>query len=261
MLLLVGNSVDEMEGLNLPPRPKGWNSDRMHIKDFRVRLVSTSPTSCTVNVIFNFDAKLSIPKPFLNYINKKLAGLLLYCIRREALKSAADPIHSPYGIRMRTHPFYIDYLVPRLKSYFHKMGWGPLVVPSLGGALKDMEEMESRAAECKEEIKEDTLFDSPPRQRRGLAPIDSIEDVTEEVAPLEVAAPAPLEADRSAPVVEDLVPTVQAREAVRHNRKENAMVYGLVSVLFISYWVVGTALYSIVSGTAPDYSLPGWMPH
>lgn len=217
----------------------------MHIKDFRVRLVSTSPTACRVNVIFNFDAKVSIPKPFLNYINKKLAGLLLYCIRREALKSAADPIHSPYGIRMRTHPFYIDYLVPRLKTYFRKMGWGPLVVPSLGGALKD--------------LKEQDLLDSPRfRQRRSLGPIDSIEELAQEVAPSEGAPP--VSADPT-PVVQDLVPTVQAREAVRHPRKENVMVYGLVSVLFISYWVVGKAFYSIVSGHAPDYNLPGWMPH
>lgn len=131
ILLLMGNSVEEFEGVDLPARPSKKKGRRSEIRDVRVRLRTLSPDVYDTDVIFNVNPNLPLPRWLLNFGLKNLSGAMLYYISKEAMRSAADPISSPYAIRMRNHPYYTGYVAPRLAAYFDSKKWQLLSFPAL----------------------------------------------------------------------------------------------------------------------------------
>lgn len=87
-ILLLGGSVDDN---HLPsgvaaPRLKGWNADRMEMRAFRVLIEPITRTKSRTCIVCNVDPKCPVPKSLLNFSIKKIAGVLLFLLRKEAEK-------------------------------------------------------------------------------------------------------------------------------------------------------------------------------
>lgn len=87
-ILMMGNSVEED---SLPssikvPTCRGWSAGRMEINGLRALIEPLSRTKARTSIVANIDPKCAIPKPLLNFGIKKMAGILLYVMRKEAEK-------------------------------------------------------------------------------------------------------------------------------------------------------------------------------
>ncbi|ETM37044.1 hypothetical protein L914_16376 [Phytophthora nicotianae] len=91
-LLLLGGSVDVSTVTSAVPVPmlQGWNAGRMEIKGFRALIEPLTRMQARTCIVANIDPKCAIPKPMLNFGIKKMAGILLYLIRKEAEKIEND---------------------------------------------------------------------------------------------------------------------------------------------------------------------------
>lgn len=130
-LYLIGQSIESMEDVELPPKPQGWISDRTQINDFSLRFNPTSPTTYDLNITFNMDLNIRMPRSIINYGVKKLAGYMLQFLEKVAKKSAARPKKSLYATLMRNDPFYGGYVGPRLVTLYRANNWPLLHFPAL----------------------------------------------------------------------------------------------------------------------------------
>ncbi|KAG7385372.1 hypothetical protein PHYPSEUDO_001586 [Phytophthora pseudosyringae] len=91
-LLLLGGSVDVTSVTSSVPVPtlQGWSAGRMEIKGFRALIEPLTRMQARTCIVANIDPKCAIPKPMLNFGIKKMAGILLYLIRKEAEKIELD---------------------------------------------------------------------------------------------------------------------------------------------------------------------------
>ncbi|RHY24913.1 hypothetical protein DYB32_008627 [Aphanomyces invadans] len=129
-VLLLGQSAlqDDHPTSRFPPI-KGWNADRMHIRAFRALIEPYGRNRNRTCIVVNVDPKCAVPTSLLNFAIKKMAGILLYLLMREAQKiekHSADhgvvdderDVHfNPYVHRIRRDPFY-TWLKPRMDKWF-----------------------------------------------------------------------------------------------------------------------------------------------
>ncbi|CAI5739417.1 unnamed protein product [Peronospora destructor] len=126
-LLLLGGSVDISSVTSSIPIPtlQGWNAGRMEIKGFRALIEPLTRMQTRTCIVVNIDPKCAIPKPMLNFGIKKMAGVLLYLIRKEAEKiqknnkSPAISAANEHLCRIKSDPsgFY-TWLRPIVDKYF-----------------------------------------------------------------------------------------------------------------------------------------------
>lgn len=123
-----------LHSINLPPRPKGFNKDRMQLKFFEAVLHVHSPTTATAHLVANLDLKLTlVPQFIIDFIMKHMCGLLLVKMQAAARKAMDYPATSPHAVRMRDDNFYKNWLLPKFVSYTGMQGWE---MPEVN-ALKD----------------------------------------------------------------------------------------------------------------------------
>eukprot|EP00554_Chaetoceros_debilis_P010048 CAMPEP_0194106706 /NCGR_PEP_ID=MMETSP0150-20130528/6688_1 /TAXON_ID=122233 /ORGANISM="Chaetoceros debilis, Strain MM31A-1" /LENGTH=1103 /DNA_ID=CAMNT_0038794923 /DNA_START=135 /DNA_END=3443 /DNA_ORIENTATION=- len=124
-----------MDTIELPPPPKGFNASRMDLKFFEAVIDVQSPTTARTRIVANIDPKVSfLPQGILDFIMKRMCGILLTCMQNAA-KKATIKEDAPHALRMREdRAFYASWLMPRVKSYCNKMGWE---MPTVF-ALKDL---------------------------------------------------------------------------------------------------------------------------
>lgn len=87
-ILLLGKTVDEStltSSVNVP-KARGWNADRLEMRGFRALIEPITRTKARVCIVANIDPKCPIPRSLLNFGIKKVAGILLYLVRKEAEK-------------------------------------------------------------------------------------------------------------------------------------------------------------------------------
>jgi len=110
--------------IQLPPKPKGFNKDRVHLRFFEAVIKVHSPTCATTNLVANLDMKMRIiPDFIIDFIMKHMCGLLLIKIQAAAKKALENPQRSPHAIRMREDSFYRCWLLPKFQSYCDEKGW------------------------------------------------------------------------------------------------------------------------------------------
>lgn len=51
-------------------------------------------------------------------------------LQQQAKKVQQDPVHNAHAKRMREHPFYSDYFIPRVVSFSRAMGWPIVSTPA-----------------------------------------------------------------------------------------------------------------------------------
>uniref|UniRef100_H3HCW7 Phosphatidylcholine transfer protein n=1 Tax=Phytophthora ramorum TaxID=164328 RepID=H3HCW7_PHYRM len=120
-LLLLGGSVDVSSVASSVPVPtlQGWSAGRMEIKGFRALIEPLTRMQARACIVANIDPKCAIPKPMLNFGIKKMAGILLYLIRKEAEKIEHD----------LNKPGFYTWLRPIVDKYFVDQRNGDLPEP------------------------------------------------------------------------------------------------------------------------------------
>uniref|UniRef100_K3X082 Phosphatidylcholine transfer protein n=1 Tax=Globisporangium ultimum (strain ATCC 200006 / CBS 805.95 / DAOM BR144) TaxID=431595 RepID=K3X082_GLOUD len=126
-ILLLGKTEHET---NLPvsikvPKVKGWNADRMEMRGFRALIEPITRTKARTCIVANIDPKCPIPRSLLNFGIKKMAGMLLYLIRKEAEKieqAQRDHTENEHLRRIESDPtqFY-QWLRPLMEKWFEDL--------------------------------------------------------------------------------------------------------------------------------------------
>lgn len=123
-ILLLGQTIDEstLPGSVKVPKVKGWNADRMEMRGFRALIEPITRTKARVCIVANMDPKCPIPRSLLNFGIKKVAGLLLYLVRKEAEKieqAQQDLSENEHLRRIQSDPtqFY-SWLRPLMEKWF-----------------------------------------------------------------------------------------------------------------------------------------------
>ena len=137
-----------MNSIQLPPRPKGMNKNRMQLKFFQAIIKVTSPTSANTLLVANIDPKINfLPQFAIDFIMKHMCGLLLVKMQNAAKKALVNHRNDPLAIRMRDDNFYKSWLLPKFESYAREMGWD---LPEVN-AFKGMEEYDNSISRRREE--------------------------------------------------------------------------------------------------------------
>lgn len=123
-ILLLGKTEDEAnlhQSIKVP-KIKGWNADRMEMRGFRALIEPITRTKARTCIVANMNPKCPIPKSLLNFGIKKVAGILLYLIRKEAEKieqAQRDRTENEHLRRIESDPtqFY-HWLRPLMEKWF-----------------------------------------------------------------------------------------------------------------------------------------------
>eukprot|EP01041_Mallomonas_annulata_P007529 gene7529-15418_t len=131
-VIFLGESVDQWVSPAIPWKPTGWFHDRMIISEFKAIVRVESPSSAKIIVIASLDPRAPIPVFLRNFIIRNFAGILVSCMQTQAKKIIAEP-EGDYGQRMRNQKeFYVDYLLPKLRTYCDFKQWPQPNIPALG---------------------------------------------------------------------------------------------------------------------------------
>mmetsp|Transcript_34275 Transcript_34275/g.82553 ORF Transcript_34275/g.82553 Transcript_34275/m.82553 type:complete len:990 (-) Transcript_34275:158-3127(-) len=114
-----------LDSLEIPSPPTRMGSGRMTIKTFQAMVHIDSPTSATSKIVANVDPNLPlIPQSLLDFIMKRLCGVLLSKLQSAAKKISKDPVTNPHAIKMREEEdFYKGWLMEKFKGISKLRGW------------------------------------------------------------------------------------------------------------------------------------------
>ncbi|OQR98263.1 transmembrane protein [Achlya hypogyna] len=134
-VVLLGKSITEeqspVNNLEFPP-VKGWNADRMELRAFRALVEPYGRNRGRTCIVVNVDPKCPVPMSLLNFTIKKMAGVLLYLLMREAAKvekhSDEPGTTNPHVLRIQNDPFYA-WLRPRMNKWFEHLEANTLPTP------------------------------------------------------------------------------------------------------------------------------------
>lgn len=114
-----------LQTLDIPSPPTRMGSGRMTIKTFQALIHVESPTLATTKIVTNIDPNLSlIPQALMDFVMKRLCGVLLNKLQGAARKVSKDPITNPHAIRMREEEdFYKGWLMEKFKGVCKLRGW------------------------------------------------------------------------------------------------------------------------------------------
>ena len=132
--------------IDIPPPPKGYGHGRMILRKFDSIINVISPKECTTSIVANIDPNLRfIPQVFVDYVMRKICGVLLSKLQSAAKKCMANPVNSPHSRRMREDTgFYVGFLLPKFRSHCREKGWEMLSVAALEMGETDLNEEEWR---------------------------------------------------------------------------------------------------------------------
>jgi hypothetical protein len=106
----------------------------MHVDGFCVQFKMVSPSRTETTMVVAVEPRLALPQALLNFVLKKMAGVILWLLRRAALRVATDPKAKHVQRIREDDAFYADWLVPKFQRLSEAKGWGALAgLPSLGG--------------------------------------------------------------------------------------------------------------------------------
>lgn len=114
---------DAIKDIPLPPPPSGYGAARMNIHRFEAEIDVLSPTSARTRLVSNVDPNIALPKWLLDFILKKMCGVLLNRLQSAAKRTLKDPV-SPHARRMRENSeFYRHWLWHKFAKYCDDLGW------------------------------------------------------------------------------------------------------------------------------------------
>lgn len=131
-VVLLARSITEIEGEPVKPLKKTLIQDQMILHGMRAYVQALSPNRAKTTIIVNVDPNTPLPKSFVNFVMRNLAGVLLHCLQKQAQKVLANP-NSEHAHRIREeHNMYSLWLLPKLLDVCYFKGWGLPCVAMLG---------------------------------------------------------------------------------------------------------------------------------
>ncbi|CAJ1953370.1 unnamed protein product [Cylindrotheca closterium] len=114
-----------LKTLDIPEVPKGMGRGRMTIRTFQAIIHIESPTEATTRIVANVDPNLPlIPQSLIDFLMKKLCGVLLNKLQSAAKKVAKDPIYNDHAQLMRLQePFYKGWLMAKFQQICEIRNW------------------------------------------------------------------------------------------------------------------------------------------
>jgi hypothetical protein len=114
-----------LQELDLPNVPTGIGSGRMTIRTFQAIIHVESPMEATTRIVANVDPNLPlIPQSLIDFLMKKLCGVLLAKLQNAAKKVSKDPIYNDHAqIMRREEAFYKGWLMEKFRSTCELRGW------------------------------------------------------------------------------------------------------------------------------------------
>jgi len=124
--------LEGLEGLQIPDPPTRLGSGRVTVRGFSGVVHILSPTKVRTRIVSNINPNLPfIPKSLLDFVMKRMCGVLFSRLQYAAKKAAADPVRNPHAQRMRENEaFYKGWLMPKFQSYCDHVGWTMPTVPA-----------------------------------------------------------------------------------------------------------------------------------
>lgn len=86
LIVLLGESVDSYDGIEIPFKPAGWGHQIMQVKEFNAVIEVLSPNAARTCIITTVDPKVLLPRSLVNFAIKNLAALVLWLIQKQAVK-------------------------------------------------------------------------------------------------------------------------------------------------------------------------------
>lgn len=127
-VVIIGTTIDSWKDFDIPFRSTGWFHKKMVFKTFEVIFQAISPTVGKTIVIVEIEPNIHLPQVLLNFVIRNLAGMFLYLVQRQAIKTSQDA-NCPHNQRIRENKaFYQDWLLPKLQKYCESQHWEMLTV-------------------------------------------------------------------------------------------------------------------------------------
>jgi hypothetical protein len=109
----------------LPPIPTGMGHGRMTINNFSASITVLGASSARTRMVVNINPNLHfLPQSLIDFVMKRMCGVLLGRLQAAARKVLKDPVKNPHARRMREDVrFYRDWLLPKFRVYCDELGW------------------------------------------------------------------------------------------------------------------------------------------
>lgn len=116
--------AEGLEGITFPPKPTRIGSGRMTLRHFSARIDVVSPTCCDTKLVANVDPNLPLPQSLLDFVTRKICGVVMQKVMGAAKKVAKDPVRNPHARRIRQeNEFYEGWLLPKFQAFCELRNW------------------------------------------------------------------------------------------------------------------------------------------
>eukprot|EP00735_Rhodelphis_limneticus_P011262 TRINITY_DN4342_c0_g1::TRINITY_DN4342_c0_g1_i1::g.21167::m.21167 TRINITY_DN4342_c0_g1::TRINITY_DN4342_c0_g1_i1::g.21167 ORF type:complete len:596 (-),score=103.44,sp/Q7Z3T8/ZFY16_HUMAN/42.42/1e-16,FYVE/PF01363.16/5.4e-19,START/PF01852.14/9.8e-05,START/PF01852.14/3.7e+03,FYVE_2/PF02318.11/0.0024,RRP7/PF12923.2/0.14,RRP7/PF12923.2/1.2e+02,CRCB/PF02537.10/0.55,HypA/PF01155.14/1.1 TRINITY_DN4342_c0_g1_i1:238-1989(-) len=121
-VLLMGKTING-EGMDfpIPPVVRGFGACRMEYNALQILIRPKNKDEAQAVFILNVDPKAAVPQNLLNWVLKKVAGLVLVMMAKEALKVQEEGEENVYRHRVRENPEFYGWLQKRFDEFFDKL--------------------------------------------------------------------------------------------------------------------------------------------
>jgi hypothetical protein len=121
-------SVTEYDGVALKPCDKSWSASwgsaaRMDVKAFSAQFTQLSESTVRARVVTCIDPSVPLPMPIINFCVKHIAGVVLSLLAAVARRIQNHPEASEHAARIRSDPFYSEFLIPKCDRFYDAKGW------------------------------------------------------------------------------------------------------------------------------------------
>lgn len=117
--------LENMERVVTPDATTRIGFGRMTIRHFAGVVQVLSPTRLKTKIVANINPNVAlVPKSLLDFVMRKMCGVVFSKLQHAAKKAAEDPIRNVHAQRMRQESeFYREWLYPKFQAYCEIMGW------------------------------------------------------------------------------------------------------------------------------------------
>lgn len=122
VILLMGGSVeqDEVPDIELPPVVTGFGATRMEVRYFQAMISPVDRRNAKVCVITQMDLKSALPQWLINFAIKRVLGLIVFLILRQARTIEKEKEKNRFYQRMDENPYIYAWLKQRVDAFFTK---------------------------------------------------------------------------------------------------------------------------------------------
>lgn len=132
--------AEGMDEIDVPEKPTKMGSDRMTIRQFTGAIKVLSATSYETVLVANINPNLPLPNALLDFITRKICGVVISKIQSAAKKALKDPVRNPHARRIReSEDFYKGWLLPKFEAFCEMNNWSMPKVSALDLTDEELE--------------------------------------------------------------------------------------------------------------------------